>query len=213
MPSGETVGAAVAIGLVSLVLILALGRWLPRIPGVLVAVVVAIVASSAFSLGRPRCLAGGHAAQRAPPVHVPQSRLGFSAAVRRRSRDRLGRADRHDLDGFVVRRPHRQEVDGSGEMIGIGAANVAAGFFQGFPVSTSGSRTAVAEQSGAKTQATGVVGAAAIVLMLVFVPGLLRNLPQPTLAAVVIAASRVSCGYTGNDPAVAPATGRVRCCR
>ncbi len=82
-----------------------------------------------------------------------------------------------------------QEVDGNGEMIGIGAANVAAGFFQGFPVSTSGSRTAVAEQAGAKTQVTGVVGAALIVLMLVLVPGLLKNLPNPTLAAVVIAAS------------------------
>ena len=74
-------------------------------------------------------------------------------------------------------------------MIGIGVANVAASFFQGFPVSTSGSRTAVAEQAGAKTQVTGVVGAAAIVLMLVFAPWLLQNLPQPTLAAVVIAAS------------------------
>ena len=74
-------------------------------------------------------------------------------------------------------------------MIGIGAANLAAGFFQGFPVSTSGSRTAVAEQSGAKTQLTGIVGAGAIILMLVLVPGLLRNLPNPTLAAVVIAAS------------------------
>jgi MFS superfamily sulfate permease-like transporter len=74
-------------------------------------------------------------------------------------------------------------------MIGIGAANVAASFFQGFPVSTSGSRTAVAQQSGARTQLTGVVGAATILLMLVLVPGLLRNLPQPTLAAVVIAAS------------------------
>src|SRR5206468_12296277 len=82
-----------------------------------------------------------------------------------------------------------QEFNGSQEMIGIGAANVGAGFFQGFPVSTSGSRTAVAEQAGAKTQVTGVVGAGAIVLMLVLVPGLLRNLPQPTLAAVVIAAS------------------------
>ena len=82
-----------------------------------------------------------------------------------------------------------QEVDGNGEMIGIGAANVAAGFFQGFPVSTSGSRTAVAEQAGAKTQITGLVGAALIVLMLVLVPGLLKNLPNPTLAAVVIAAS------------------------
>jgi MFS superfamily sulfate permease-like transporter len=74
-------------------------------------------------------------------------------------------------------------------MIGIGAANVAAGLFQGFPVSTSGSRTAVAEQAGAKSQLTGVVGAGAIVLMLVLAPGLLRSLPQPTLAAIVIAAS------------------------
>ena len=82
-----------------------------------------------------------------------------------------------------------QEVHANQEMIGIGAANVAAGFFQGFPVSTSGSRTAVAEQAGAKTQVTGLVGALTIVLMLLFVPGLLRSLPQPTLAAVVIAAS------------------------
>jgi MFS superfamily sulfate permease-like transporter len=83
----------------------------------------------------------------------------------------------------------RQEIDGNGEMVGIGAANVGAAFFQGFPVSTSGSRTAVAEQAGAKTQVTGLVGAGAIVLMLVLAPGLLRNLPQPVLAAVVITAS------------------------
>ena len=74
-------------------------------------------------------------------------------------------------------------------MIGIGAANLGAALFQGFPVSTSGSRTAVAEQAGAKTQLTGVVGAAAIVLMLVVAPDLLQDLPQPTLAAIVIAAS------------------------
>ena len=82
-----------------------------------------------------------------------------------------------------------QTVDGNREMIGIGAANFAAGLFQGFPVSTSGSRTAVAVQAGAKTQVTGLVGAAAITLILLLAPGLLRNLPQPTLAAVVIAAS------------------------
>ena len=74
-------------------------------------------------------------------------------------------------------------------MVGIGAANIGAGLFQGFPVSTSASRTAVGEQAGAKTQVTGLVGAAAILLIIVFVPGLLRNLPQPTLAAVVIVAA------------------------
>ena len=81
-------------------------------------------------------------------------------------------------------------MDGAREMIGIGAANLAAGFFQGFPVSTSGSRTAVAEQAGAKTQVTGLVGAAAITLSC-WSPsrGCWRDLPQPTLAAVVITAS------------------------
>jgi MFS superfamily sulfate permease-like transporter len=82
-----------------------------------------------------------------------------------------------------------QEVRGNGEMIGIGAANLAAGLFQGFPVSTSGSRTAVAERSGAKTQLTGVTGAVLIIAMIVLIPGLFRNLPQPALAAVVITAS------------------------
>jgi hypothetical protein len=82
-----------------------------------------------------------------------------------------------------------QEINGNGEMIGIGAANLAAGLFQGFPVSTSGSRTAVAERSGAKSQLTGIIGAAVIIVMIVLVPGLFRNLPQPALAAVVITAS------------------------
>ena len=89
------------------------------------------------------------------------------------------------------------QVDGNKEMIGIGAANIAAGFFQGFPISTSGSRTAVAAQNGAKSQVTGLVGAAAILLLLVFAPGLLKNLPQPTLAAVVIAASLSLADFSG----------------
>ena len=62
----------------------------------------------------------------------------------------------------------------------VGGANLAAGLFQGFPVSTSGSRTAVAEQARKKTQVTGLVGAGAIVLIPLFFPGLLRNLSQPT---------------------------------
>jgi MFS superfamily sulfate permease-like transporter len=74
-------------------------------------------------------------------------------------------------------------------MIGLGAANLAAGFFQGFAVSTSGSRTAVAEQSGAKSQVTGLVGAGLVVVLLLFLNGLLADLPQTTLAAVVIVAA------------------------
>jgi MFS superfamily sulfate permease-like transporter len=84
---------------------------------------------------------------------------------------------------------HGQRIDGDREMIGIGTANVAAGLFQGFPVSASASRTAVAEQAGARTQLSGLVGAVMIALMLVLVPGLVAPLPQPTLAAIVIAAA------------------------
>ena len=74
-------------------------------------------------------------------------------------------------------------------MIGIGTANLAAGMFQGFAVSTSGSRTAVAEQAGAKSQLTGLVGAACVALLLLFFSSLLTDLPQTALAAVVIAAA------------------------
>jgi high affinity sulfate transporter 1 len=189
LTSGDTVGAAVVIGLVSLALILALGHWLPRVPGVLVAVVIAIAASSVFSLADHGVSLVGTLPKGFPPLTVPNpisdlplliaGALGIALVA---LTDTISTAS-----AFAARTG--QEVDGNGEMIGIGAANVAAGLFQGFPVSTSGSRTAVAEQAGAKTQLTGVVGAVLIVLMLVLVPGLLKNLPDPTLAAIVIAAS------------------------
>jgi MFS superfamily sulfate permease-like transporter len=83
----------------------------------------------------------------------------------------------------------RTAVDPNQEMIGLGAANLAAGFFQGFPISSSSSRTPVAEAAGAKTQLTGVVGAIAVALLLMFAPNLLKDLPSSALAAVVIAAA------------------------
>ena len=88
---------------------------------------------------------------------------------------------------FAARRG--DEIDPNQEMVGMGAANLAAGFFQGFAISTSTSRTAVADQSGAKSQLTGVVGAGVVLVLLLFLNGLLADLPQPALAAVVIAAA------------------------
>jgi len=83
----------------------------------------------------------------------------------------------------------RTRVDSNQEMIGLGAVNLATGLFQGFPISSSSSRTPVAEAAGAKTQLTGVVGAVAVALLLVFAPNLLKDLPNSALAAVVIAAA------------------------
>jgi MFS superfamily sulfate permease-like transporter len=83
----------------------------------------------------------------------------------------------------------RSYVDPNQEMVGLGVANLAAGLFQGFPISSSSSRTPVAETAGARTQLTGVVGAVAVALLLVLAPDLLRNLPTSALAAVVIASA------------------------
>jgi len=80
-------------------------------------------------------------------------------------------------------------VDPNQELVGLGAANLATGFFQGFPISSSSSRTPVAEAAGARTQLTCVVGALAIALLLLVAPNLLEHLPATALAAVVIAAA------------------------
>src|SRR5437588_3627378 len=187
--AGEAVAAAVAVGVLSLALIMALGRWLPRVPAVLAAVVAAIAASSAFDLAAHGVSLVGNLSKGFPPLTVPSPVSDLPLLIA----GGLGIAlvaltDTISTSSSFAARTG-QEINGDGEMIGIGAANVAAGFFQGFPVSTSGSRTAVAEQAGAKTQVAGLVGVATMVLILLFFPGLLRNLPQPTLAAVVIAAS------------------------
>ncbi len=188
--NGDTVSAALVIGLLGLGLIVVLRRVMPAVPSVLVAVVGSIAVSVIVGAEDRGVSLVGTLPQGFPPLtwpHVSTSDLplliGGALGIALVSlADTIATAS-----AFADR--SGETVDGSQEMIGIGAANIAAGFFQGFPVSTSGSRTAVAEQSGAKTQVTGLVGAAAITLMIVLVPGLLRDLPQPTLAAVVIAAS------------------------
>ena len=153
-------------------------------------VVISIALAAIFDLESRGVSLVGALPQGFPPFTIPTVSLGDLGAL---ALGALGIALVSLTDtistatSFAARTG--QEIDGDHELIGIGAANLAAGLFQGFPVSTSGSRTAVAEQAGAKTQVAGLVGAGAITLMLLFVPGLLRNLPQPTLAAVVIVAS------------------------
>jgi high affinity sulfate transporter 1 len=188
--NGETIAAALAVGAGALVLILVLQKAMPKVPAVLVAVVLSILAVSLFDLTASGVSVVGPLPSGFPPFTIPDVSFsdlslllaGAFGIVFVALADTISTAS-----SFAARAGDR--VRGNQEMIGIGAANVAAGLFQGFPVSTSGSRTAVAEQAGAKTQVAGLVGAGAIVLILVAVPGLLKNLPQPALAAVVIAAS------------------------
>ena len=187
---GKANGAAVAVGVGGIALILVMQRWVPKIPAVLVMVVLAIAAASAFGLADRDVSLVGELPQGFPPLTIPHvgaddlallfaGALGIALVS---LTDTISTAS-----SFAARTG--QEIRGNQEMIGIGAANLAAGLFQGFPVSTSGSRTAVAERSGSKTQLTGVTGAVLILVMIVLLPGLFRNLPQPALAAIVITAS------------------------
>jgi high affinity sulfate transporter 1 len=187
---GEAVAAAAAVGITGIVLILVLQHWLPKVPAVLIMVVLAIAATSVFSLADHGVSLVGVLPKGFPPLTIPHVRLAdmgplFVGAL---GIVLVSLADTISTSSAFAARTG-QEIDGNGEMVGIGAANLAAGLFQGFPVSTSGSRTAVAERSGAKTQLTGITGAAVIIVMIMFVPGLFRNLPNPALAAVVITAS------------------------
>jgi high affinity sulfate transporter 1 len=187
---GEVNAAAAIVGILSLTGILVLQRWLPKIPAVLVAVVLSSVAMNLFDLQSKGVSTIGTLPRGFPPLTIPMVQLNampglllgaVSIAV-------VALADTiSTASSFAARRGER--VRGNQEMIGIGAANIAAGLFQGFPVSTSGSRTAVAEQSGSRSQVTGVIGAVTITLLLLLAPGAMQFVPQPALGAVVIVAA------------------------
>ena len=162
-----------------------------RIPGILVAVVGATIAVGVLDLGtRADVSILGALPQGLPAFSIPWITRadiapiligGFAVAM-------VSFADTSVLSRVYAART-RTYVDPNQEMVGLGVANLAAGFFQGFPISSSSSRTPVAEAAGAKTQMTGVVGALAVAMLLVWAPDLLQNLPTSALAA---GSSRVS---------------------
>jgi high affinity sulfate transporter 1 len=188
--AGRTNLAAFLVGAGTLAVILLLKRS-RRVPGILIAVVGATVVVGALDLAaRAGVSVLGPLPQGLPtfaipwiayPDIVPVLVGGCAVAL-------VSFADTSVLSRAYAART-RSYVDPNQEMVGLGAANLAAGFFQGFPISSSSSRTPVAEAAGARTQLTGVVGAIAVALLLVAAPDLLQNLPSSALAAVVIASA------------------------
>lgn len=186
----QTHTATLLVGVAVLALLLVLPRITTRVPAVLVGVLAATVASAVLGLADSGVATVGALPQGVPTPTIPWTDTGdvvplLIAAVGITLvslTDTIATAT-----SFAARRG--EEVEPNQEMIGMGAANIAAGLFQGFAVSTSGSRTAVAEQSGAKSQVTGLVGAGLVAVLLLFLNSLLADLPQTALAAVVIVAA------------------------
>jgi high affinity sulfate transporter 1 len=187
---GKANWAAFAVGAGTLAVILLL-RNSKRVPGVLIAVIGATAIVDALDLAaRADVSVLGPLPQGLPAFAVPWISYsdilpvligGCAVAM-------VSFADTSVLSRVYAART-RTKVDPNQEMVGLGVANLVAGFFQGFPISSSSSRTPVAEAAGARTQLTGVVGALALAALLVTAPNLLKDLPAAALAAVVIASA------------------------
>jgi high affinity sulfate transporter 1 len=187
---GKTNWVAFGIGFGTLAVILLLQRY-KRLPVILIAVVGATAAVAALDLATHYGVTVlGPLAQGLPgfavpwigPADVIPVLIGGCAIAM------VSFADTSVLSRAYAARLG-VHVDPNQEMVGLGAANLATGLFQGFPISSSGSRTPVAEAAGARTQLTSVVGALAIAFLLLVAPNLLQHLPNAALAAVVIAAA------------------------
>lgn len=176
------------VGAGTLALILALKRF-QRLPGILIAVTLATLAVHLLDLRHQGVAVLGELPQGLPSLALPWLSgvdlasvvLGGMAAAL------VAFADTSVLSRTYAARSGRY-VDPNQEMLGLGAANLIGGFFQGFPVSSSASRTPVAEAAGAQTQLTGVIGALTVAALLIAAPNLMQHLPASALAAVVIAA-------------------------
>ena len=144
----------------------------------IVAVGLGIAAVAAFDLTEHGVQVIGPLPQGLPSFAFPDVRLAdlpllFGGA--------LGIAcggGRHHGAVAVAATWRREVVDPNQELVALGAANLAAGLFHGFPISSSASRTPVAISAGARSQLTPLVGATAIVVLLVVAPGALQNLPS-----------------------------------
>jgi high affinity sulfate transporter 1 len=187
---GRTNWVAFGVGLATLMVILLLHNN-KRLPGILIAVVGATALVGVLGLAArygvailgplPQGLPGFAVPWIAYSDIVPVLIGGCAVAL-------VSFADTSVLSRAYAARLGTH-VNPNQEMVGLGAANLATGFFQGFPISSSSSRTPVAEAAGARTQLTSVVGALAIAALLLVAPNLLQYLPTAALAAVVIAAA------------------------
>ena len=182
--------ASLLIGLGTLLVIFLL-RPFPRVPGMLIALIIATLITNLLNLDE---LAGvqvlGTLPLGLPSFAIPQIYPEDLKAVVIGS---LAVALLSFADTSVLSRTYaaktRSYVNPNQELISLGAANLAAGFFQGMPVCASSSRTTVAEAAGAKTQLSGFISAFATLALLLVTPGLLEDLPTSALAAMVIAAA------------------------
>ena len=180
----------VAIGAVCMAALLIMRRVNRKLPGPLIVVVAAIIASAVLGWETKGVAVVGPVPAGLPQVAVPAVTVQDVLALLPAALALLILIYADEiLTSRVFAAKHNQKVDANQEFVGIGMANIAAGFLTGFPSALSASRTTVCDQMGGKSQWVGLIAAALTVIFLLFLTPLLAPLPTAALGAVIIVAS------------------------
>ncbi len=187
---GEAHVATLAVAAGVLVGLFAFQRWLPRAPGPLVMMIVAAVLVAWLGLGRYGVLTVDRVPTGLPGVRMPDltglpwvELLSAAAGI-----VLVGFSD-NVLTGRAFAAKRRERIDGNQELLALAGINVAAGLSQGFPVSSSGSRTVLGDAMGSRSQLSSLVTAVGVVVVLLVAAPLLSTFPRAALGAVVIYAA------------------------
>ena len=183
----ETHLATFAFGVFLVGVLVALARWLPRVPGALALCTVAIAISFALDLGSHGVALVGEVPSGLPHLSIPRLRWADIAALAPAA---VAIAFLAFSDGILLAQTFAEkngyEVRPNRELVALGSANILAGLWQGFPVSASQSRTSIVDSAGGKTQVAQLVLAAGLLVFLFFLTGLIALLPKVALGAILI---------------------------
>jgi SulP family sulfate permease len=185
----DTNAATFVLALVALAALFLLKRFVPRIPAALVVLVVSILAVESLNLESRGVKVVGNIPDKLPAFGLPDFDGSLVGSL-------LGTAFVITIVGFmesiavakVYARRHRYEVDPNSELIGLGAANIASGFFGGYPVTGGFSRTAVNDAAGARTPLASLITAGIVLATIAFLTPLFASLPNAALGAIIIMA-------------------------
>jgi sulfate permease, SulP family len=187
---GDTSAATLAVSAGALAILLPLRFLAPRVPAALLVVVGAIVASNGLDLGGSGVALVGAVPSGLPPFDVPTPPLDDALALVPAA---FGIFLVCFADEVLTARSfagrHGQHIDVDAELLAMGAANAAAGVTQGLVVGGSGSRTAVNDAMGTRSQLAGLLAAGAVALVLLFLTGPIADLPKAALGAVIVSAA------------------------
>src|SRR5262245_3531446 len=186
---GDTQPASLMVGGVALAVLVAGKLWLKKRPVAFFVVVGGILAAPLLGLQARGVALLGEVPQGLPPLGLPHvSRLELNELVPLALACFVLGAVETSAIGRMFGAKHGHKLDANQELLALSAANLMAGLGRGFPVSGGMSQSLVNEGSGARTPLSGFVAALLTLVIAVFASGLLRNLPQPVLAAIVLAA-------------------------